>query len=230
MTQFATEAPPVHSSEHEAEAPVVGRYRPPAWRWWYAALGLAALAVVSPYVWSAISRPLLPAGAGSAAVSRGGPSKGVGPRVDYEAPNIRLKDPTGKTVELKQFRGQAVLLNFWATWCTPCREELPELEQLSRQYKDRGLVVLAVSIDDDSSAKHVPEFLKAGDDRVGSYTFPVVLDTKQETARTFKLLGIPSSFFIDPTGVIRSVQPRVMNRQTILEHLGTIFDLPPGAV
>ena len=187
-------------------------------------LGGAAVLVSAPLVWYVATRPL-----GSVAVSnvgRGGESLGVAPLVDHEAPNFKLKDPAGGTLELKQLRGKPVLLNFWATWCVPCREEMPELELLYRQYKSKGLVVLAVSVDDERVAKDIPEFLKVGDPIVGAYTFPVALDGKQEVMKQYKLLGVPQSFFVDPTGVIRVAQPRVMNRQFMFEGVQRIM---PGA-
>jgi peroxiredoxin len=184
-------------------------------------LGGAAVLVGAPVAWYVGTRPL---GSGATGiVGGGGAAKGVGPQVDHEAPSFSLKDPGGATVQLKQLRGKPVLLNFWATWCVPCREEMPELEQLYREYKSQGLVVLAVSVDEERAARDIPEFLRAGDPRVGAYTFPVALDTKQEVMKQFKLLGVPQSFFIDPAGTIRVIQPRIMNRQMMLDGLHTIM-------
>jgi thiol-disulfide isomerase/thioredoxin len=184
--------------------------------------GLALGAVGAPLAWLAVTRPLAGPG-GVAILGGGGPAKGVGPLPDHEAPNFRLKDATGKSVELKQFRGSPVLLNFWATWCLPCRDELPEMEQLYRRYGTGGFIVLAVSIDSEAAAKDVPVYLKEGDPKVGAYTFPVGLDTKQEVARLYKLGGVPASFFIDPAGVIRAVQPGAMNHQILLDRVRTIL-------
>ena len=203
-----------------AISPVEAQPRSNKRRW---VLGGLLAAVAAPAVWYASTQPLVgPSGAGI--VGTGGASKGVGPLVDHEAPNFTLKDPSGKTVELKQFRGKAVLLNFWATWCAPCREEMPELEQLYREYKDKDFVVLAVSMDESRAAKDIPAFLALGDpSTVGSYTFPVALDEKQEVVKQYKLLGVPQSYFIDPSGVIRVVQPRVMNRQMMLDGLSAVL-------
>src|SRR5687768_4112778 len=118
------------------------------------ALG-AALLVGAPALVYVGTQPL--GGGITAIVGSGGASKGVAAQVDYEAPNFKLKDPSGKEVELKQFRGKPVLLNFWATWCVPCREEMPELELLYREHKTKGLVVLAVSLDAEQFAKDIPE-------------------------------------------------------------------------
>ena len=186
-------------------------------------VGGAILLGAAPLVWAAVTRPLVTGDVGRGA-SAGGAAKGVGPLVDYEAPDFSLRDPDGKTVELKQFRGRPVLLNFWATWCTLCKEELPEFEQAYRQLKDQRFVLLAVSIDSEAGAREVPAYLREGSPKVGPYTFPVALDTKQEVARAYKLSGIPASFFIDRAGVIRAVYPGAMNRQMLEDRLTTIVD------
>src|SRR5687767_6319195 len=182
------------------------------------ALGAAFLFGLPPLAYAATRTVPTP----GAITGTGGTAKGVGPQVDYEAPNFKLKDPAGKDVELKQFRGKPVLLNFWATWCVPCRDEMPELETLYREHRNKGLVVLAVSVDDERFARDIPEFLKEGDPDVGAYTFPVALDLKQEVLKQYKLLGVPQSFFIDASGVIRAAQPRVMNRSMMLEGIAQI--------
>lgn len=87
--------------------------------------------------------------------------------------------------------------------------------------------MLAVSIDDERGAKQVPDYLKEGSPRVGSYTFGVALDTKQEVVRSYKLTGIPGTFFIDRAGVIRALYPGAMSRQMMLDRLKTI--LPAAA-
>jgi peroxiredoxin len=180
-----------------------------------------AVVVLAPLAWYAGTRPLGNAAGG--VVSLGGAAQGVGPQAGKAAPDFKLQDPGGKTVELKQYRGRPVLLNFWATWCAPCKEEMPELEQLYRQYENQGLVVLGVSVDDSSSVKQVPGLLKEGNPSVGSYTFPIALDEKQEVTRQYKLFGVPSSFFVDRDGVIRVVQPRVMSREMMLDGLKHIL-------
>lgn len=193
-------------------------------RW---AVGVLAVAAVSPLVWLVGTRPLVSAGAGppagTAPDGRGRAAKGVAPLVDHEAPGFALRDAQGQPVELKQFRGRPVLLNFWATWCAPCKEEMPEFEEVYRQHKDQGLVVLAVSLDDEAAAKQVPGYLREGSPRVGSYTFPVALDTKQEVARSYRLAGIPASYFLDQAGVIRVLHPGAMTRQQLLDRLRAIL-------
>lgn len=186
-----------------------------------AVIGGLAVLVLAPLLWFVGTRPL--GGNTIGAVSPGGAAQGSGAQAGKVAPDFKLKSPDGKTVELRQFRGKPVLLNFWATWCEPCKQEMPELEQLYRQYKDQGLVVLGVSIDSPADAKLIPDFLKQGNPAVGSYTFPVALDQNQDVTRRYHLLGVPSSFFVDKDGVIRVVQPRVMERTMMLDGLKRIL-------
>jgi thiol-disulfide isomerase/thioredoxin len=89
-------------------------------------------------------------------------------------PTSHLSDMQGNQVTLSQFRGKVVLLNFWATWCPPCREEMPSMEQLHQRYKDQGLVMLAVNVEKDGY-QAVSRFLEGK-----NYTFPILLNTAAE--------------------------------------------------
>lgn len=106
--------------------------------------------------------------------------------------DFTLSDLKGKQWHLRGLRGQVVLVNFWATWCPPCRKEMPDLEALFKKHQKKGLVVLALS--DEDSAK-VNGFLEAQ-----RYTFPVLLDPRGAAARTFGVDGIPKSFLFDREG------------------------------
>jgi peroxiredoxin len=113
-----------------------------------------------------------------------------------EAPRFSLSDLTGKKVQLKAFQGKLVLLNFFATWCGPCREEMPGMESLFRSYRDRGFVVLAINIQE--SAKAVRPFV----DQL-KVSFPVVLDTEGAVSREYGVRGLPATFLIGRDGNIR---------------------------
>jgi peroxiredoxin len=102
--------------------------------------------------------------------------------------------PDGGGVRLAELAGRVVLLNFWATWCEPCREEMPAMERLARAYGPRGLVVLALSVDRDA-ASVVPSFL-----RRHGLTFRVGLDPDQAIARLYRVWALPSTFILDRTG------------------------------
>ena len=113
---------------------------------------------------------------------------------DKKAPDFSLLDLHGKKVALKQFRGKIILLNFWATWCGPCKEEMPFLEILHQQFKEKDFVVVTVSVDYEE-AKLVREFVNKQ-----RYTFPVLLDPKCEVLDLFEVKGIPTTFIIDKKG------------------------------
>jgi peroxiredoxin len=118
------------------------------------------------------------------------------PVVGKPAPHFELPDLSGKTVRLTDFKGRAVLLNFWATWCGPCTAEMPSLNALAATFKDKGLVVLAVSVD--SSTKPVRNFLKKPD-----ATLTVLMDSDKEVFfDLYAVMGLPTSFLIDGNGVI----------------------------
>lgn len=105
--------------------------------------------------------------------------------------------PGGERIQLAQFRGKLVLLNFWTTWCAPCRMELPRLEEFHRAYQDKGLEVVAVNYGE--TEEQVREFLKAN----SQLTLRVVLDPYAETAQRFGVSGLPTTVIIDGNGVVR---------------------------
>lgn len=117
--------------------------------------------------------------------------------MNYSAPELTLMDTQGVSRSLLDYRGQVVLVNLWATWCPPCKEEMPALQSLYNKYRDQGFVVIAIN-DGDPTAD-VLQFVK--DYRL---TFPVWLDpTYIATEQAFKTLNLPSSFVIDRNGTIR---------------------------
>jgi len=115
------------------------------------------------------------------------------------APEFTVPGLTGGRIALRDLRGKAVFLNFWATWCPPCKQEMPSMERLYRRYKDRGFTVLAVSIDT-ADAATVARFAKKL-----SLTFPIGLDPKMEVANRYTVRALPSSFLLDPHGIMVAV-------------------------
>ena len=101
----------------------------------------------------------------------------------------------GERLALRAFRGKVVFLNFWATWCPPCKEEMPSMERLYRRYKARGLTMLAISIDSDGGARGVADFV-----RKHGLTFLIGLDPKFEVADRYGIRALPSTFLIDRDG------------------------------
>ena len=119
------------------------------------------------------------------------------------APQFSLPGISGDRVSLADFKGKTVVLNFWATWCPPCIEELPSLEALYRQNKDKGFIVLAVASRDDADA--VREMKEKS-----RLTMPVVLDEDGAVANRYKATGFPETFIIDREGKIRMfVDPEI---------------------
>ena len=119
---------------------------------------------------------------------------------DTEAPDFKAKTIKGREFQLKQLRGRVVLLDFWATWCPPCRQEAPELEKLWQKYKDQGLVVIGIALES-GGAQGVSKF--AAENKLSYW---LVSDDKGEIAGKYKIRPIPTTYIVDPKGIIRYVQ------------------------
>jgi peroxiredoxin len=132
----------------------------------------------------------------------GAPSseKAPAPQAGFPAPDFELASTSGEIVRLSDLRGQAVLVNLWATWCPPCREEMPSIEKVYNEYKDQGFVVLAVNMTYQDDARKIAPFLTER-----GLTFPVLLDETGDMADDYQLRSLPSSFFIGRDGVINEV-------------------------
>lgn len=124
------------------------------------------------------------------------------PEVGDVAPDFTLPDVHGKTRRLSDLRGKVVFLNFWATWCPSCREEMPTMEALYQEFKNEGLEILAVSIDQGSDAM-VKRVVSAFRHEFGPMTFPLLLDSKQEVMDRYRVTFIPTHFYVDRKGYIR---------------------------
>src|SRR5262245_36872207 len=112
-------------------------------------------------------------------------------------PGLRLSLLTGGEVTLETWKDKLVILNFWATWCTPCTVEMPSLERLWRAYRDRGLVVVGVSVDRGAPRALIDPYLE----NLG-LTFPVLLDPAMETAHAWRVPGVPATFVLRPGGEV----------------------------
>jgi len=118
--------------------------------------------------------------------------------VGRPAPSYHAVSVKGDSVSLEELRGKPVLLNVWATWCHPCRDEIPELQRIYERYRERGLKLVGVSVD---AAGH--------DDAIGAFarrygmTYPVWRDPDETVSATFLVVGVPATFLIDRNGVLR---------------------------
>ncbi len=152
-----------------------------------AGLTLIAIAIV---VWLVLPpvQSLAPAGDDDCAPAQ---------EADSPAPELMLEQLPGGQLSVQELAGDVILLNTWATWCPPCRKELPALEAVYRRYRERGFIVLGVNI---GEARDVVERFVT---RSG-LTFPILLDPDEASLRAFGTISLPSSFLIDRLGTVRA--------------------------
>jgi len=112
------------------------------------------------------------------------------------APDFSLQDMQGRQVQLSDLRGKVVIVNFWATWCPPCRAEMPSMEALHLAFKEDDLVLLAINVEEDAH-ELVENFLKKN-----PYNFPILLDAETEVQQGYGVFQFPESFIIDRNGVV----------------------------
>lgn len=112
------------------------------------------------------------------------------------APDFSLKDLSGRPVSLSSLKGKVVLLNFWATWCPPCREEVPSMVRLNQAMQGKDFQMLAVSIDEGGKNAVTAFFAKTG------LTLPALLDTDGKTSKRYGTTGVPETFVINKKGII----------------------------
>lgn len=136
------------------------------------------------------------------------------------APDFLLQTPEGDDVRFSDLRGEPVLVNFWASWCTPCREEMPEIVRAYNEHRDDGLLVVAVNLQE--NADQVREFA-----REFGMDFTVVIDRNGQVGDSWRIggpvEGIPASYFIDRDGVVRDRVYGPMTEEALAEKLETIL-------
>lgn len=123
-----------------------------------------------------------------------------GPQPGFLAPDFSLQTLDGELVTLSEFRGQPVLVNMWASWCTPCKYEMPAIQGVYEEYRDQGFTVLAVNLTKKDVLSSVKSFVEEH-----GLTFPILLDQDGRVEEAYQLRGLPTSFFIDRDGIIQSV-------------------------
>ncbi|MEW5939005.1 MAG: TlpA disulfide reductase family protein [Chloroflexota bacterium] len=122
------------------------------------------------------------------------------PQEGFLAPEFTLASLDGATYRLSDLRGRAVLVNLWASWCLPCRAEMPAIQRVYEQYKDSGFVVLAVNSTWQDDVASAESFVAEH-----GLTFPILLDTDGTVSRLYELRALPTSFFVGRDGRIRKV-------------------------
>jgi len=138
---------------------------------------------------------------------------------DYLAPDFTVVDAEGREYKLSDFRGKPVILNFWASWCGPCKSEMPDFEEVYLEYKDK-LHFLIVNLTDgyqetmESAQKLITE---------KGYTFPVYFDTKMEAANAYYVYSIPQTFFIDKDGNLVAYAQSAISKEILYQGIDMIY-------
>ncbi|MCL6645763.1 MAG: TlpA family protein disulfide reductase [Dehalococcoidia bacterium] len=142
------------------------------------------------------------------------------------APDVTLSLLSGSRLGIKDLHGKALLVNFWATWCVPCQWEMPLMETLYQAYKDRGFVILAISLDQGDPAR-VRAFV--ADKKL---TYPVALDPQMQAAQQFGVRGLPATLLVGPDGSIKGVTygPKEWDGKAARELIASLLPARKGAV
>ena len=160
------------------------------------ALGIAAFVALLLLGLGACN--LIPTNLGGASGTASGRPTTV--KIGEPAPEIDLPTLTGEQVTLSKLQGRPVLVNFWATWCGPCRQEFPAFVRKYKQYQDQGFVILGVNTGDSNSDDGVLTFA-----RNTLVTFPIMRDRDERLAQMYNVRGLPTSIFIDRKGIVRDI-------------------------
>ena len=155
--------------------------------WTLTSIGILVLAALWIW-WSAV-----PAGA---VTMRNNPA----PMEGFPAPDFELKTLDGEPISLSDMRGKAVLINFWASWCPPCRSEMPAMQQIYEEYGPDEFVILAVNSTHQDRLTDAESFVAER-----GLTFPILLDTQGQVSSTYQVRSLPTSFFVDRDGIIREI-------------------------
>jgi len=150
-----------------------------------------------------------------------GPLDGSHPEVGTAAPLFALQDSDGALRRLDDYRGRVVWINFWATTCGPCREELPSIQKIADEYSDGELTVLAVN--QQESSRRAKAYFKEI-----AVELPILLDEDGDVSQQYRLQGLPYNFFIDRDGILRSFKPGFLSEEEMRERLAELGVTAPG--
>jgi cytochrome c biogenesis protein CcmG, thiol:disulfide interchange protein DsbE len=178
----------------------------------YAVGGVLVGVLILASLWSALGRDAMP----NVAVSE----------VSYAAPPINLRTLDGGQFNLEEYRGKVVLVNFWGTWCEPCKEETPALQAAHERFADDGLVIVGVDLFDAEKTGGIPDAeaeakVRAFTEQYG-VTYPIALDQIGSVAQAYKLYPIPVSYFIDREGTVRFIRIGGLTTKDVEELFGKL--------
>ncbi|HWO93699.1 MAG TPA: redoxin domain-containing protein [Dehalococcoidia bacterium] len=177
-------------------------------------LPLAAVAAIVGVIWAIEQRNDGAEVAGDTGIVESEP--GAEADEGKPAPDFVLEAIEGGSVRLSDYGGRPVFVNFWATWCKPCRQEIPEMVEAFDRYAGEGLVIIAINVQEsrDAAQGFVDEF---------GMDFPVGLDVRGDVAEAYRVLGLPTSFFIDRNGVIQAIHRGPLNADQMDDRLQEIL-------
>lgn len=132
-----------------------------------------------------------------------------------QAKDFTLPDINGDMISLSDYQGENIYLNFWASWCEPCNDEMPAIEEIYQEYNNKGIVLLTINTGEDRAT--VEEYMKTN-----GYTFPVLLDLEMDVARQYKTASIPVSFFINKEGKIVITKEGLMSEEEMRDAIAKL--------
>ena len=161
-------------------------------------IGAIAIAAIAAFAWPSLhASPLFSGPTEVGVIRRLVPDANAAPRISGLAPDFEWNAPDGTTKKLSDYRGRTVVVNFWATWCQPCREEMPAMQRVAG---DSDAVFLAVDLMEDGAR------VRAFMDSLGLDRLTPLLDTDGAVTRAYSVLELPQTFFVDPQGVIQHIE------------------------
>jgi cytochrome c biogenesis protein CcmG, thiol:disulfide interchange protein DsbE len=122
------------------------------------------------------------------------------PKESFLAPDFELATLNGETIRLNELRGQPVLINIWASWCAPCRAEMPAMQRVFEAYGDQGFTILAVNATNQDSPNQAADFVQQH-----QLTFPILMDISGQVSQAYQVHSLPTSFFVDSQGIIQEI-------------------------
>jgi cytochrome c biogenesis protein CcmG, thiol:disulfide interchange protein DsbE len=145
------------------------------------------------------------------------------PQQGFQAPDFELVESDGKTIQLSSLRGNPVLINFWASWCAPCKAEMPAMEHVYQKYGKDGLQILAINSSIQDNRSNALAFTS----QLG-LSFPILFDENGIVSNSYKVRALPTSFFVDRQGIVRDVVIGGPMAEALLEiRVQQLLELPP---
>lgn len=145
------------------------------------------------------------------------------PQPGFLAPEFSLEDMNGEKVSLASLRGRPVLLNFWASWCPPCRSEMPAMQELFAEYEDQGFTILAVNATNQDDLADMKRFVEGN-----QLQFPILLDQTGSAGNLYNIQSLPTSFFINQDGIVEDLVIGGMSEALLRIRVKALLNEPPA--